>query len=167
MIFAVSLGLVAMLSGATVTAEEEKTEISEEKQAKIKENCDEIHVNLKKVQRDDSRVRVFLGEYYEKILENFITPLNVRLVDNNLSNAELVENQNNYSGARTLFVNDFVSYQKELENLVAMNCEKPQEFYDKLVVVRQKRKVVEQDTLKLRTLISDHLKLVNALKKEL
>ncbi len=169
LIFATVLCLLAGFFGVVaVEAEgESKTELSEEKLAEIQNNCDTIHVNLKKVQRDDSRVRVFLGEYYEKILENFITPLNVRLVENNLSNAGLVENQNGFSEARNLFINDYVNYQKELEELVAMNCEKPQEFYNKIETVRQKRKIVEQDTLKLRTLISEHLKLIKSLKKEL
>lgn len=138
---------------------------SEAQEQGVKENCDTIKEVLKNVQKDDARARVYLGAYYEAILSNFITPLNVRLVENNLSEASLVENQNKFAAARSLFVDDYVSYQQRLEELVAMNCKtKPKEFYEKLEKVRQKRKVVEQDALKIRGLTSEHVKLVEQLK---
>lgn len=138
---------------------------SEKQSAAVAEHCDTIKEDLRKVQKDDSRVRVYLGGYYETILTKFITPLNVRLVENNLSSASLVENQNNFAAAKTLFANDFITYQQGLEELVGMDCkQEPEKFYDKLVVVRQKRKIMVQDVLKMRTLISDHMKLVNGLK---
>ena len=139
--------------------------VSEAQEVTVKENCDSIKEVLKNVQKDDSRTRVYLGAYYEAILSKFIVPLNVRLVENNLSNADLVENQNKFADARELFVSDFVGYQQDLEDLVDMDCKtKPKNFYEKLDNVRQKRKIVEQDTLKLRNLISEHVKLVTQLK---
>lgn len=130
----------------------------------IAKKCDVIRDNLKKVQKEDAKVRVYLGGYYDVILMRFITPLNVRLVENNLSSAGLVENQNDFAGTKTLFANDFVKYQQELEELVGMDCEKePEKFYDKLVIVRQKRKIMAQDVLKMRSLISEHIKLVTDL----
>lgn len=131
----------------------------------IAERCDTIKDSLKKIQKEDARTRVYLGGYYEAILSKFIMPLNVRLVENNLSNAGLVENQNKFAAGRTVFANDFVAYQQKLEELVGMDCkEKPEEFYDELVLVRQKRKIMVQDVLKMRALISEHLKLVDGLK---
>ena len=48
---------------------------------------------------------------------------------------------------------------------MGMDCKQDSEkFYDKLVLVRQKRKIMVQDVLKLRSLISDHIKLVTGLK---
>ena len=47
---------------------------------------------------------------------------------------------------------------------MGMDCEKePEKFYDKLVIVRQKRKIMAQDVLKMRSLISEHIKLVTDL----
>lgn len=139
--------------------------ISVDQSTAIVEHCDTIKEDLKKVQKEDARTRVYLGEYYETILTKFITPLNVRLVENNLSSADLVENQNKFAAAKTVFANDFISYQKNLEELVGMDCEKePEEFYNKLVVVRQKRKTMTQDVLKMRSLISEHMRLVEGLK---
>ena len=129
------------------------------------QHCDAIKEGLKKVQKEDARTRVYLGGYYETILTKFITPLNVRLVENNLSSADLVENQNKFAAAKTVFANDFISYQKNLEELVGMDCKKePEEFYNKLIVVRQKRKTMTQDVLKMRSLISEHMRLVEGLK---
>ena len=131
----------------------------------IEEHCSVIKDNLKKVQKEDSKVRVYLGRYYEIILSRFITPLNVRLVENNLSTADLVENQNNFADAKVLFANDFINYQQGLEDLVNMDCKNnPEEFYDKLDSVRKKRKIMNQDVLKIRNLITRHVRLVEGLK---
>ncbi|MBQ1298610.1 hypothetical protein IJH72_01110 [Candidatus Saccharibacteria bacterium] len=142
--------------------------VSKEQEAKIVEGCSGIQDNLKNLQRADAKARVYLGGYYETILSKFITPLNVRVVENNLSNAGLVENQNNFADTRTLFSNDFIAYQQELEDLVGIDCKsEPGDFYEQLVKVRKKRKVVEQDVLKMRGLISGHINLVNKLKGKL
>ena len=141
--------------------------ISEKQEAAIVDRCEEIREDLKTVQKDDARARVHLGGRYETILTKFIVPLNVRLVENSLSNAELVENQNQFAETKTIFANDYVGYQQDLEELVAMDCKKePGAFYEKLVKVRQKRKTVEQDTLKLRSLISKQVKLVTSVRSK-
>ena len=142
--------------------------ISDEKKNAIQEHCETIKDSLKNTQRADARARVYLGGFYETILVDFVTPLNVRLVENNLSSADLVENQNKIADTKILFANDFVGYQQDLEELVGMNCgQEPEVFYDKLVRVRQKRKIVEQDVLKMRSLISEHVKLASQLKGKL
>ena len=139
--------------------------IGPDQSAAIAEHCDMIKDDLKKVQKEDARARVYLGGYYETILTKFVTPLNVRLVENNLSSAGLVENQNNFAGAKTLFSNDYITYQQGLEELVGMDCkQEPEKFYDKLTTVRQKRKIMVQDVLKMRNLISEHVRLVEGLK---
>lgn len=142
--------------------------ISETQKNSIIDNCASIKQTLEGIQKTDARARVYLGSYYETILTKFITPLNVRLVENNLSTAELVENQNNFASAKTVFTNDYISYQQNLEELVAIDCKtEPESFYDKLIKVRQKRKTMEQDVLKLRSLLSGHIKLVDGIKGKL
>ena len=156
---------VGLAVGVFAVDSESVNAASEAQVKAVKENCDSIKEVLKNVQKDDSRTRVYLGAYYETILSRFIMPLNVRLVENNLSSASLVENQNKFAEARELFANDFVSYQQRLEELVAMDCKKDsEEFYEKLDKVRQRRKTVEQDTLRIRSLISEHARLVSELK---
>ncbi len=160
--------MVLVLCLASVFVALPVSAISDEKKDAIVEHCGAIKDSLKNTQRTDARTRVYLGGFYETILTDFVTPLNVRLVENNLSSADLVENQNKIADTKILFANDFVSYQQDLEELVDMSCEQePEVFYDKLVRVRQKRKIVEQDVLKMRNLISEHVKLVNQLKGKL
>ena len=141
--------------------------ITKEQESAISTNCDEIREQLRAVQKNDARARVYLGGRYETILSKFIVPLNVRLVENNLSNADLVENQNDFAETKAIFNNDYINYQQGLEELVLMDCKsEPAAFYEKLEKVRQKRKIVEQDVLKMRTLVSQHTQMVMELRSK-
>ena len=142
--------------------------VTEKQEKAIQEHCTEIKEQLKNTQKNDARVRVHLGGRYETILSRFIMPLNVRLIENNLSSASLVENQTKFAETREAFNEDYINYQQGLEELVALDCKnKPSEFYEKLEKVREKRKTVEQDATKLNNLISDHMKQVKELTKDL
>ncbi len=158
------LGLAAMVSvfGAPVYA------ISEAQTADIKERCDAIIIDLKNVQHADSRARVYLGRYYETILSKYITPLNIRLVENNLSDSQLIANQDNFTKARNTFIIDYIEYQRALEELVGMDCKtEPAKFYDGLVKARKKRKVVASDVTQLKKLANEQIKLATKLKEKL
>ena len=142
--------------------------ISDEQKAEIKDRCETIRESLKTVQKNDSRTRVFLGARYETLLSKYITPFNIKMVENNMSASGLVENQTQFAEDKVVFANDFVSYQKHLEELIAIDCKnEPEKFYEKLVKVRQKRATMEQDVLKMRNLISEHVKLVNGVKEKM
>lgn len=142
--------------------------ISEEQKSAVSGHCEIIRDNLKEVQRADSRMRVYLGRYYETILTRFIMPLNLRLVENNLPGSGLIGNQNEFNTAQTDFKNDYIEYQKGLEELVAFDCKaEPEKFYEKLEVVRDKREVVAKDTTRLQKLASEQVKLVRDLEAEL
>lgn len=150
-----------------VFAEGEETEVTltDAQINTIVDHCDTIKDSLKSLQRVDSRTRVYLGRYYETILTNFITPLNLRLVENNISNTALLENQTNFANKRNSFVSDFIVYQQALEELVHVNCKsEPVKFYEKLLVAREKRKIVNKDVSKLRAMTDDQVKLVEGLK---
>lgn len=141
--------------------------ISDEQKNAIVDYCNAITTSLKTVQRDDARARVYLGGKYETILTKFIMPLNVRLVENSLSDVSLIENQNNFAEKKKSFVNDYVSYQKGLEELVLMDCrENPEGFYEKLTSVRKKRKKVGQEVSEMDALMKEHVKLVKELMKK-
>lgn len=142
--------------------------ISEGQSALIKSNCDSIQENLKLLQKDDSRVRVYLGALYERVLTKYIVPLNVRLVENSISNVAFIENQNSFATTKTAFVDDFVNYQKSLEELTLIDCKKnPEEFYQKLIVVREKRAKMAKDVTKLSDLMTKQKNLVLELKEKL
>lgn len=139
--------------------------VSKEQEVIIKDRCETIRENLKTVQKRDAKARVYLGGYYETILSKYMTPLNVRLVENNISDVALIENQNSFAKAKTGFAEDFVSYQKALEELVLMDCKnEPAKFYEELEAVRAKRAKMEKDMAKITDLINKHRELVTELK---
>ena len=151
-----------------VYADEEKTNetvLSDYQKTTIIDHCDTIKDSLKSLQRVDSRTRVYLGRYYETILSNFITPLNLRLVENNISDTRLIENQTNFANRRTRFVNDFIVYQQALEEVLKVDCKnEPVKFYEKLASAREKRKVVNRDVSRLKGMTDEQVKLVEELK---
>ena len=165
-ILAVLSVLMFLFCVTEVMAEgEEEPALTDAQRTIIMDHCDAIKDSLKSLQRTDSRTRVYLGRYFETILSNFITPLNLRLVENNISNTKLLDNQTNFANTRTSFVNDFIVYQQALEELVRIDCKnEPDRFYEKLEVVREKRKVVNKDVIKLKNLTDEQVKLVEELK---
>lgn len=152
------LALVTTLMPVSVMA------ISETQEINIVSKCDTIKDNLRTVQHSDSRTRVYLGRYYETILTKFITPLNVRLVENNLFDNKLIDNQESFTKARNSFIADFIEYQKGLDDLIATDCKtEPEKFYNKLEMVRNKRRIVADDTRKMGSLATMQLDLVTKL----
>lgn len=142
--------------------------ISKAQEAAISDHCDTIRDSLKNVQRMDAKTRVFLGSHYETVLSKFITPLNLRLVENNLSDVGLIGNQNKFATAKTTFSADFISYQQELEALVNMDCKaEPGKFYEKLKLVREKRAVMVSDVSKMKDLVTKNIELVEKVKGNL
>ena len=116
--------------------------LSETQEATIVKKCDSIQEKLKLVQKKDARVRVYLGALYEKILTKYIVPLNVRLVENSVTNVSLIENQNSFAEARI-------------------------DFYQKLEQVRTKREKMTKDVAELSELLTKQKSLVSELKGSL
>ena len=64
-----------------------------------------------------------------------------------------------------MFNYDYISYQQSLEELVNTNCKtEPEKFYEKLVITREKRKIVKKDAAKMRDLTDEQKKLVEELR---
>lgn len=142
--------------------------ISDAQKSAIVDHCAAIQSDLKNLQHIDSRTRVYLGRYYESILTSFITPLNVRLVENTLSNDNLINNQNSFAKTRTNFIIDYIEYQKTLESLVGVDCKtEPERFYRKLTDVRKRRQIVADDATKMHDLMLKQVNLVEKLKEKL
>ncbi len=140
-------------------------ELSNNQTAAISSNCSRIKEVLKTVQTSDSRARVYLGSYYEKILNKYIIPLNLRLVKNNQSTPELVNAQTAFANYFTNFRDDYTDYQRTLENLGNYDCANhPNEFYDLLVETREKRSIMVSDVSKLRQGAVEYINLVKGLK---
>lgn len=140
-------------------------EISDEQKNIIIDHCDTIKDSIRAVQKVDSRTRVYLGRYFETILSNFMIPLNLRLVENSISDTKLLENQTNFAARRDKFSNNFIVYQQALEEVLNTDCKnEPVRFYEKLTVAREKRNTVNRDVNRLKTMTDEQIKLVEGLK---
>lgn len=157
-----------LMFGLMIIVPESVSAITETQKDAIAGRCEAIKEDLKNLQHADSRTRVYLGRYYETILNKFIVPMNMRLVENNLSTDKLIENRTDYEKTRTNFMIDYIEYQKVLEDLVATDCKKDVgAFYTKLVKTRQWREIVSKDVMKMRELMAGHVGLIEVVRKKL
>lgn len=142
--------------------------LSENQKNAIIDNCDSIKISLKNIQKKDSYARVYLGGHFETVLSKYFKPLNHRLIENDISNVEIVNEQTNFFNTRTKFSNDFVSYQKTLEDLIGTDCKNsPETFYEKLGVSQTARATVLSDVNELKSIILQNLSSVQLLKEKL
>ena len=163
----ISLSLLAVVLSA-IPSYAEDNKASEATLSDISLNCSSIKLQLERIQKEDSRQRVHLGAQYETISSNLMQNLNLRLVRNNLANADLSIQQTSFYSERERFKNDFVSYSQEMDKLIAIDCRtKPDKFYEQLQLVRWKRSVIQSDTVRLKDAVKKHYNSVNAYKDEL
>ncbi len=148
-----------------VFAEDPSASLSNDQIGNISTNCSSIKETLKRAQNSDRNTRLSLGRIYQNVLTNFITPLNVRLVKNNLFDSSLADNQSSFSKNRETFNHDYVTYSKDLETLIATDCKtNPVDFYSQLEKTRASRKAVSNDIATLNNILLKHSELVVNLK---
>lgn len=134
----------------------------------ISQNCATIKQTLTQLQRADSRTRTYLGATYEVIASKFITPLNLRLINNGRPNTDLFAIQSDFTATQAKFREAYTEYMRELEGMIAVNCqEHPQEFYNHLERTRKKRSELQSATSKLSELAKRQYQAVLELEKSL
>ena len=160
------LSLALTLIAATAAHAEEKTSvISKEQAGAISQSCDSIKQSLRKLQKADTKTRSYLGSIYEELLTDFINPLNIRLVKNNLPSTSLTELHSSFLTGRQDFAKKFTLYEQSFEALLSSDCTKnPEEFYQKLQETRKARTTLEQSTEALRMILEKHQNAVQTLK---
>lgn len=142
--------------------------LNDTERGNISMSCASIQTSLKNVQRNDSKTRVILGTNYQTLLSNYISPLNVRLIKNNLPDSTLISIQSEAITSRNSFTNLFVTYSQRLESLISIDCKnQPDTFYNELENVRFLRSQLEESVNKVNTVLSNHLKTVNQLREKL
>lgn len=140
--------------------------LPEEKIENVRTNCSDIKDTLKRVQNSDRNTRVSLGRTYQQILSDFITPMNVRLVKNNRFDYNLNNIQNDFVSAREEFNRRYISYGQTLETVLAIDCKSnPEDFYGKLIEVRNARKNVADSVAEIEAIIDKHTAAVTELKE--
>lgn len=142
--------------------------LNDTERGNISMSCASIQTSLKNIQRNDSKTRVILGTNYQTLLSNYISPLNVRLIKNNLPDSTLISIQSEAITSRNSFTNLFVTYSQRLESLISIDCKnQPDAFYSELENVRYLRSQLEESVNKVNTALSNHLKTVNQLREKL
>ncbi len=150
------------------TDDKQPTALTSKQSDTIIQNCSNIKQSLTQLQRVDSRTRTYLGSTYEAIAGRFITPLNLRMVKNGLPSVELFRIQNEFTAQQTDFRNRYIDYMRELESLIGIDCTHvPQEFYDKLEIVRTKREQLQQVTKEISNLADQQYQAVEDLRASL
>lgn len=163
-IIAIVMFFVSSFSFATVFAE--GAILDEDQIGAISQNCATIKQSLRALQRTDARTRAYLGSAYERVLSDFITPMDLRLINVNQPNASLTTIHSDIIEARQNFVRDYTVYSQKLEELITHDCQNdPQNFYHTLTDTREKRATLEKSTEKIRRLLGDHLAAVKKLEK--
>lgn len=164
----VTVGFMVCLVSVVLLTGKAYAEISEDQAGLISMTCGSIQLQLKNLQKADSRVRVYLGSRYEFVLVDLMTNLNLRLVKNNLASPVLAASQNTFSSEREFFKSAFTDYSKTLDTLIATDCKAdPYRFYDQLEITREKREVVRQSYLRLGDVLAGHRGDVVNLKEQL
>ena len=163
-IIAIVMFFVSSFSFATVFAE--GAILDEDQLGAISQNCATIKQSLRALQRTDARTRAYLGSAYERVLSDFITPMDLRLINVNQPNASLTTIHSDIIESRQNFVRDYTVYSQKLEELITHDCQNdPQNFYHTLTDTREKRATLEKSTEKIRRLLGDHLAAVKKLEK--
>ena len=156
--FLLSLAIVAFSVGNSFA----EGEIPQTTLDSVSQNCSSIKLQLQRTQKEDSRLRVYLGSQYETISTNLMQNLNIRLVRNNMSNPNLAEQQIQFASERDRFKEEFTAYSQELDKLTKIDChDQPQKFYEKLQSVRTKRENVYKATQRLRVITTTHHETIN------
>lgn len=159
LIFSIALGFPANATDV---------ELPEEKLDNIRTNCRDIKQSLKRVQNSDRNIRVSLGQTYQLVMADYITPLNLRLVKNNIPNSDLSSIQSRFASAREAFNRNYITYSQELEALMDIDCSaNPQEFYQQLETTRSARATVAETVGILNSIIDEQEQTVTFLRDSL
>ena len=160
------LALLAVFPASPAFAAEPS--LSKEQSATLSSSCGAIKQNLKNLQRIDARTRTVFGSIYETVSSKYLKPLNLRLVNNDLSNTDLLNLQTSLATARLNFSNDYIQYSKSLEDLIVIDCRlEPDKFYKKLLETREKRSIVSTDVKTLNSYLTRIIKNTEKLKESL
>jgi len=153
--------VVLVMTNAMPAGALSKAEVSS-----ISSNCSTIKQSLGQLQKVDSKTRTYLGTAYETVASKFIIPLNLRLVHNNRPTLSGIQSE--FSAEQTKFRDSYTDYMREMENLIAIDCQtEPERFYDQLVIVRERRAKVKRSSDELRKLTNKQYQAVTKLRQEL
>ncbi len=160
------IGLLVIAAALVLIFSTPAEGLSETQRDAVSQNCSNIKQSLVQLQKVDSRTRTYLGTTYETILTRFIVPLNLRLVKNNRPSLPTI--QSDFTTEQIKFRDSYTEYMRELESLIGIDCSaQPDNFYSRLEVVREKRSVLRETTVRLAELADEQYRVVQDLRSSL
>lgn len=162
------LGITFCLSGVSYIALAEPEVLDDKHIDQIKANCVLVDNTLNQLHTSDALLRVNRGQVYESIQTKLMVKLNARLANNKIDNKELIEISNQYKAALNQFRTDYVSYEEQLTKAIDIDCQaQPQLYYQTILSVRDRRKLVHADIVNLNQQIDKYALVVDNLGQQL
>lgn len=122
----------------------------------IKLNCRSAQSVLSQMEKTDAALRINRGRVYNEVLDLFYA-MNARLSSNKKTVPKLATITSDFETTLTDFRDSYNKYDDELNNLTAMKCQdKPKDFYDQLVKVRDRRSELNDIIDQLDKLLADY-----------
>lgn len=119
--------------------------------------CQQVKTRLKQIKLSDAVTRVNYGQVYESLSVNVMTPINLRLVANNLKPVELLTITDNYQKQFAQFRQNYVNYEEKLSQALELSCDQnPTQLISSLPELRQLRQKLNANTKTLRQLAGDY-----------
>ncbi|MBB1555239.1 hypothetical protein HG444_002955 [Candidatus Saccharibacteria bacterium] len=147
------VGCGAIICGASLLVRSphahglEVSDIPEEKVQAVRQRCTSIQARLTQLHNSDAVTRVNVGQGYDLISSRLMTPFTSRATLTQLDTVDLATSMNKYERARRAFVDTFRRYEENMKELQRIDCEaEPAQFYQKLTVVRELRRDVQDLT---------------------
>ena len=139
--------------------------LSDDQRGAISQHCASIRQSLKSLQLADDNLRNTISPIYHNLQTNFITPLNLRLVRNNIPAAGLTEIQSSINRERDTFSRQFIHYNQDMEHLIDIDCQNnPDGFYTQLESARNSRVELANTVQRINALLSKYSESVYNLK---
>jgi hypothetical protein len=153
----ISFVAIAMLSLMLIAPTAHADDLSDMQLARIRNNCVEAQSTLRQLRASDALLRVNRGQLYELISTKLMAPLNSRISLSKLDGVNLMSTSLGYDRTLNDFRSSYKAYDTAISRTIAIECmAHPEDFYQSLVIARNKRTVVHENVLKLQKAIQQY-----------
>lgn len=109
----------------------------------IRDSCVNAQKVLSNLYNSDAVLRVNLGQRYENISNELMSPLNERLANNKIDASPLTNVTKQYEDAVAAYKTTYHEYYDSLESTKSMDCQaQPIEFYMRIEILRDYRETL-------------------------
>lgn len=156
-----ALGAFVMLSGFLVihsrsVSAEDVVPITDDQRVLITQNCSQIKTTLQQLSYSDTLTRVNQGQLYTEVSTNLMNPMNQRITANRYNLDTLGTSASQFATDFATFRAQYSDYATKLQEVITMKCDNADDFYAKLMRVRQIRLDIGSTVKKMNGLLADY-----------